>query len=269
MSRGHVLVAPELGGYWTEKMTSDFRVLTADLRFDASLPAPHRCPARLYRLPGEVPLRRVLTSLRAGPLFSENSPNESSTLSISTADYANPNLRQLPNEFVNACSRSRWIQTYWSSCLDCSCMNERHIAQIWRDARAVKKVTEEILAPLTKAFGVNPVEKLLRRDFIHRLRRFTQMNQEGRRTVALAPQRSATYTASMSAVSLKAHYDGERIVLDEPFDLPPNSPLIVTVISEAGDPAADRAQWTALSTLALARAYSDLEPDYTLSDLER
>lgn len=36
----------------------------------------------------------------------------------------------------------------------------------------------------------------------------------------------------MPAVTLKAHYDGERILLDEPFDLPPNTPLMVTVLSD-------------------------------------
>ena len=35
----------------------------------------------------------------------------------------------------------------------------------------------------------------------------------------------------MLAVTLKAHYDGERILLDEPFEIPPNSPLMVTVLS--------------------------------------
>jgi hypothetical protein len=36
----------------------------------------------------------------------------------------------------------------------------------------------------------------------------------------------------MPTVSLKAHYDGQHIVLDEPFDLAPNSPLMVTVLPE-------------------------------------
>jgi len=27
----------------------------------------------------------------------------------------------------------------------------------------------------------------------------------------------------MPSVTLKAHYDGERILLDEPFEIPPNS----------------------------------------------
>lgn len=38
----------------------------------------------------------------------------------------------------------------------------------------------------------------------------------------------------MPSVSLKAHYDGERILLDEPFEIPPNSPLMVTVLAAVG-----------------------------------
>ena len=29
----------------------------------------------------------------------------------------------------------------------------------------------------------------------------------------------------MTTVTLRAHYDGEHIVLDEPFDIPANAPL--------------------------------------------
>jgi len=38
----------------------------------------------------------------------------------------------------------------------------------------------------------------------------------------------------MPTVTLKAHYDGERIQLDEPFDLPRNALLLVTVLSQRG-----------------------------------
>jgi hypothetical protein len=34
----------------------------------------------------------------------------------------------------------------------------------------------------------------------------------------------------MPAVTLKAHYDGEWIVLDEPFEISRNSPLMVTIL---------------------------------------
>ena len=67
----------------------------------------------------------------------------------------------------------------------------------------------------------------------------------------------------MTAAILKAHYDGEHIVLDEPFDLPANASLMVTVIA----PDDERAAWAALSAQNLAGAYGDDEPEYTLADL--
>ena len=52
----------------------------------------------------------------------------------------------------------------------------------------------------------------------------------------------------MSSVILKAHYDGEHIVLDEPFELPPNTPLAVTVLSPATpEHESERAEWAALT----------------------
>ena len=70
----------------------------------------------------------------------------------------------------------------------------------------------------------------------------------------------------MPTVALKAHFNGDRIVLDEPFDLPPNSPLIVTVLPE---PDTERADWEALAIESLARAYGPDEPDYSLNDIKR
>ncbi len=72
----------------------------------------------------------------------------------------------------------------------------------------------------------------------------------------------------MPSVSLKAHYDGERIQLDEPFDLPRNAPLLVTVLP-ASDRDGDRVEWLAASKEALARAFADNEPEYTPADIRR
>ena len=54
----------------------------------------------------------------------------------------------------------------------------------------------------------------------------------------------------MPTAILKAHYNGEHIVLDEPFVLPDNVPLLVTVFS----PDAERSEWAALGAQGLARA---------------
>lgn len=68
----------------------------------------------------------------------------------------------------------------------------------------------------------------------------------------------------MPTAILKAHYNGEHIVLDEPFVLPDNVPLMVTVFSAD----AERSEWAALGSQGLARAYGDDEPDYTTADLK-
>ena len=64
--------------------------------------------------------------------------------------------------------------------------------------------------------------------------------------------------------ALKAHYDGEHIVLDQPFELPPNASLMVTVVT----PDAEYSEWTALGAKNLARAYGDGEPEYSTADLK-
>ena len=67
----------------------------------------------------------------------------------------------------------------------------------------------------------------------------------------------------MTPVRLRAHFDGTSIQLDEPFELPVNAQLIVTVLSSDGD----RADLAALSAAALNRAYGPNEPEYSDADL--
>lgn len=66
----------------------------------------------------------------------------------------------------------------------------------------------------------------------------------------------------MSVVTLKAHYDGKHVCLDEAIDLPPNTPVLVTV-GQPDPQDVERAEWFALAKAAFARAYSDNEPDYS------
>lgn len=66
----------------------------------------------------------------------------------------------------------------------------------------------------------------------------------------------------MNAITLKAHFDGKHICLDEPYELEPDTKLIVAVVS-GDEPAAERQAWLAASQAGLARAYSDDEPDYS------
>lgn len=68
----------------------------------------------------------------------------------------------------------------------------------------------------------------------------------------------------MPAVTLKAHYDGQTIRLDEPFALAPNARLLVTVLDAGNDGAP--AGWAGLSAEGLARAFGDDEPEYGPDD---
>jgi hypothetical protein len=66
----------------------------------------------------------------------------------------------------------------------------------------------------------------------------------------------------MEKITLRAHFDGRQILLDEPFELEPNTELIVTVLPKAVDE--EREDWARLSLESLAHAYGDNEPDYPL-----
>ncbi len=66
----------------------------------------------------------------------------------------------------------------------------------------------------------------------------------------------------MNTVTLPAHFDGQQIVLDEPYTLEPNAPLVVTVLSTEDDE--ERADWLRLSLHGLAAAYGNDEPVYTI-----
>jgi len=71
----------------------------------------------------------------------------------------------------------------------------------------------------------------------------------------------------MPAVTLKAHYDGERIVLDEPFEIPRNSPLMVTVLPATEVVIGD--DWILAAQKALSAAYGPDEPEYGDENLRR
>lgn len=73
--------------------------------------------------------------------------------------------------------------------------------------------------------------------------------------------REPCYPWSMKPVALRAHFDGEHIHLDEPFELRPGTS--VTVMVPGDDP--ERADWLRLSQQRLAEAYGDDEPEYPLS----
>ena len=63
----------------------------------------------------------------------------------------------------------------------------------------------------------------------------------------------------MPTITLQAHFNGERIVLDEKFDLPTNTPLMVTVLPVAPQAEVD-------SEVAWLRAVSANEAFAFLAD---
>ena len=65
----------------------------------------------------------------------------------------------------------------------------------------------------------------------------------------------------MQIITLQAHFDGKQILLDEPYELAPNTKLVVSVIQM---PDEEREDWTCFSLANLERAFGDDEPEYSL-----
>lgn len=65
----------------------------------------------------------------------------------------------------------------------------------------------------------------------------------------------------MQIVTLQAHFDGKQIVLDEPYELAPNTRVVVSVIQLDDE---ERKEWTRFSLANLERAYGDDEPEYSV-----
>jgi len=66
----------------------------------------------------------------------------------------------------------------------------------------------------------------------------------------------------MESVTIRAHFDGKQILLDEPFQLEANAQLIITVLPKSLDE--EREDWSRLALASLERAYGDDEPEYSL-----
>ena len=73
----------------------------------------------------------------------------------------------------------------------------------------------------------------------------------------------------MPTVALQAHYDGRNIVLDEPYDLPANANLMVTLLPAKADADPEEA-WlcAAASSAAFAFLADPAEDIYTATDGE-
>lgn len=69
----------------------------------------------------------------------------------------------------------------------------------------------------------------------------------------------------MPSITLRAHFDGEKVVLDEAYSFEPDDTLLVTVLSNKD--LEEREGWRMLSSRGLGGAYGDDEPDYSVSSL--
>jgi hypothetical protein len=67
----------------------------------------------------------------------------------------------------------------------------------------------------------------------------------------------------MNTITLRAHFDGEQICLDEPFELEPDTKLIITILPKA-QPDGEREGWLLLSKKGLEAAYGENEIEYSL-----
>jgi hypothetical protein len=74
-------------------------------------------------------------------------------------------------------------------------------------------------------------------------------------------------TNLMNAITLRAHFDGSQIVLDEPFELQPNTELVVTIVPR-NQSDEEREEWMNMALSRLAEAYGDDEPDYPLEAIK-
>lgn len=70
----------------------------------------------------------------------------------------------------------------------------------------------------------------------------------------------------MPSVTLRAHFNGTQVVLDEPFSLERDAKLLITILPTGVNE--EREDWTGLSAQGLESAYGDGEPEYSLEHLK-
>lgn len=66
----------------------------------------------------------------------------------------------------------------------------------------------------------------------------------------------------MTTITVRAHFDGEKLILREPLTLPPHTDLLITLHTL---PDSEQDDWRELAVQGLSAAYGDNEPDYPTS----
>lgn len=70
----------------------------------------------------------------------------------------------------------------------------------------------------------------------------------------------------MDTLTVSARFDGEKILLNEPYELKPDMRLFVTIMPAEEDE--DRADWLRLSMQNFAAGHDDDEPEYSLDKIK-
>lgn len=71
----------------------------------------------------------------------------------------------------------------------------------------------------------------------------------------------------MNPRTIRAHFDGKQICLEEPCQLEPDTQLLVVVLpKQSRDDEQD--EWLRLSQRALENAYGEEEPEYSLDAIK-
>ena len=71
----------------------------------------------------------------------------------------------------------------------------------------------------------------------------------------------------MIPITIRAHFDGEHIRLDEPCQLEPDAKLLVIVLPKRPH-VEENKDWMHLSLQALENAYGEQEPEYSLDAIK-
>ena len=71
----------------------------------------------------------------------------------------------------------------------------------------------------------------------------------------------------MHSRTVRAHFDGEHIRLDEPYTLEPDMQLLVIVLPKQFDES-EHEDWIRLSQKTLENAYDENEPEYSLDAIK-
>jgi len=68
----------------------------------------------------------------------------------------------------------------------------------------------------------------------------------------------------MQTITLRGYFDGKHIRLDEPFELKPDTKLIITVLPEGGA-SEEYDAWMRFSSKRLEKAFGGNEPEYAMN----